>query len=159
MAREIALAGGGVAALVDDEDYDRVAAHPWHAHPPNGRTQRWYAARKHEGRTVYLHRFVTAAPAGVEVDHANGNGLDCRRSNLRIATRGQNEANKAKRSGTTSSRYKGVYFDKRRGAWHARIGLAGRHVHLGYFRDEAAAADAYDRAAREHFRGLRRAEP
>jgi hypothetical protein len=43
------------------------------------------------------------------VDHENGDGLDNRRANLRIATRAQNCANKKKYVTKKSSRYNGVY--------------------------------------------------
>lgn len=45
--------------------------------------------------TVYLHRVVTGAPAGMEVDHANHNSLDNRTScNLRVVTHKENLNNR-----------------------------------------------------------------
>ncbi len=51
----------------------------------------------------------------------------------------------------TTSRYKGVHFNTRTRRWWAQILVRGRGIDLGRFEDEAAAAQAYDDAAREHF--------
>lgn len=136
----------GLVALVDEDDMEMVGAQRWYARPPSGRNKRWYAYRREGGRMVYLHRAVLGAQRGSEVDHINGDGLDCRRANLRVATRSQNEANKPK-AGATSSRYKGVTFARKAGQWRASLMVNKRRRHLGYFDDEAAAARAYDAAA------------
>lgn len=45
-------------------------------------------------RRVYLHRFVTSAPAGTEVDHGNHRGTDNRRAeNLSVVTHQKNMMN------------------------------------------------------------------
>ena len=62
------------------------------------------------------------------LDHANGDGLDNRWCNLRLATYGQNSANAGKRSNNTSGR-KGVTWSKRAGKWEAQIQVAGRHLY------------------------------
>jgi hypothetical protein len=82
-----------------------------------------------------------------QVDHANGDRSDNRRSNLRIATQSQNLGNSRKRAGTTS-RYKGVSWHKQNKKWVAYIGVDGSLHHLGCFTSEEAAARAYNRAAR-----------
>lgn len=49
-------------------------------------------------RTVYMHRVVADAPAGLEVDHSNHDSLDNRRScNLRVVTHKQNLENRKDR--------------------------------------------------------------
>jgi hypothetical protein len=55
-----------------------------------------------------MHRLILGIPNS-EVDHVNGNPLDNRRVNLRLATRAQNSANTRSRKNTTS-KYKGVYW-------------------------------------------------
>jgi hypothetical protein len=82
------------------------------------------------------------------VDHANGNGLDNRRQNLRPADKPKNGMNTGAPRNNTSG-YKGV---TRRGArWQANIGLDGRLLCLGTFATPQEAARAYDTVATEHF--------
>lgn len=149
---EIELTQGQVA-LIDERDFDKVHQYRWCAH--HIRWQ-WYAInnseRRRGGRPLRMHRFILDAPAGMEVDHINGNGLDNRRANLRLATRSQNHANKSVQRNKTSSRYKGVYYRRRRKKpWYAQIGVRGRRMFLGYFGNEEEAARVYNRAALEHF--------
>ncbi len=83
-----------------------------------------------------------------EVDHANGDILDNRRSNLRAATRSENNSNRQKFSnGTPASKYKGVQFTH--GKWAASIQKDKERKWLGYFKHEDSAAKAYDIAAKE----------
>jgi hypothetical protein len=143
----------GYVAFVDDEDYDRViAAGPWRAHPDHGTVYAMRSVRK-DGKwtTQSLHRFILGLTAQeILVDHRDHKGLNNCRSNLRVATPAQNGANRRKRNGTTS-RFKGVCWDKRLQKWRARIGINGKHKHLGFFDNEADAAYAYYLAACEHF--------
>jgi len=87
------------------------------------------------------------------VDHVNGDGLDNRRSNLRIVRPGQNQYNShTVRKGT--SKYKGVTFHKRLKKWQASIRKQGKATHLGTFEHEVDAAVAYDKAALKLFKGF-----
>jgi hypothetical protein len=146
--REIPL-GGGLVALVDSEDYDRLGIYRWHAlrspHTTYAKREIWnHCEREYR----LLHREVMDAPPGIEVDHRNGNGLDCRKENLRTATRSQQNQNKR---GWAASGYKGVYPQSRSTRWQARIKFAERYTSLGTFDTPEEAARAYDAAAREHF--------
>ena len=139
----------GLVALIDDADAELVQRFAWHA---TRRAQSWYvvnstySAERIRG-SQYLHALLTGYS---RTDHANGDGLDNRRSNLRPATRAQNMHNmRAHRAGT--SRFKGVSWNKQRGLWRASMGFDARQYHLGYFSDETAAARAYDAKARDLF--------
>jgi hypothetical protein len=141
----------GLFTIVDDGDYERVCSRKWSASPS---TRTFYAKCKMRvgSRRVdlYLHRFILNAQAGLEVDHVNGNGLDNRRCNLRLATRAENARNRKKPIGGTSAS-KGVYWCSTRLRWCAKIHVLGKDAHLGYFVNEADAGRAYRAAALEHF--------
>lgn len=140
----IALTRGAVA-LVDPTDVEALARHSWQL------TSNGYAVRivrygpRSEGRkaAVLMHRQLMGLQPGdgLEVDHINGNKLDNRRGNLRIATRSENELNKPKRAGT-SSRYKNVTWDARYQAWAAKVKRYGRTYNFGRYPTEEAAAEA-----------------
>lgn len=144
MTREIPLTRGAVA-LVDDEDYERVACHRWYCEPHG------YAARKDGDRKVYMHRFVFDDPSVAQVDHINGDRLDNRRANLRAASSANNQRNRKKIYREQTSRFKGISFHPRTGTWFAYITVEGKRHSLGYHHDEIRAARIYDRAALHFF--------
>lgn len=146
-ARRIKLTYGKYA-IVDAEDYERLSQYKWCA-VEKGRT--YYAKTLGlNGSIVSMHRIVANAPKGLIVDHINHNGLDNRRSNLRLCTTTQNQRNSRPRPGS-SSKYKGVCWCKSSKKFRARIYINRKSVDIGYFTDEIAAAKAYDRKARELF--------
>lgn len=118
----------------------------WHAFvEPSGSV---YATRTEtlpKKRMRWLHRDILVPGDGMDVDHADNDGLNNRRSNLRPATRSQNLANRPKHRGR--GRFKGVYWDKSRGLWQAMTRANGKNLHLGRFADEIDAARAYNAAA------------
>ena len=146
--KEIPLSNGGVA-LVDDEDYERVASGPkWQYHALRHRYRTYgYAQRKVCGRTQLLHRLILNAPRGAIVDHINGDGLNNTRANLRICSYAQNTQNRRKSAARASSRFIGVYWHKRNRAWAVEVGVEL----VGYFHDEEAAGRAYDKTARKRY--------
>lgn len=147
--------GPSLWAVVDRLDLDLVSQFRWVV--SDGGTTSYARATVRSGglrRFVYMHRLIMAAQPGTEVDHADRNGLNNRRSNLRMATRSQNLQNRGShtRGGKPStSQYKGVSWDKARSAWKTNINVNGRQEHLGRHPSEVEAAVAYDRRAREAF--------
>jgi len=91
-----------------------------------------------------MHRLILNAPPDLKVDHINGNGLDNRKENLRLATTPQNVRN-ARLSLRNSSGFKGV--KRKRQKWQASIVFNGKTIRLGVFDAREDAARAYDIAA------------
>lgn len=95
---------------------------------------------------IYLHRLITNQSSEMVVDHINGDKTDNRKSNLRLCLHADNMRNMKKSSSNTSG-YKGVYWDKRKSKWCARVMVNYKHKHLGYFSLIDEAARAYNAAA------------
>jgi hypothetical protein len=138
-------------AKIDRDDFDRVARHKWY---PVASGKTFYACStntkgmpKHHAR---LHLFIARAQPGEKVDHRNGDGLDCRKANLRKATSQQNAFNAFKTEARVTSKFKGVHRASS-GKWIAQIKKDGEPKLLGLFEDEAEAGRAYDVAAQELF--------
>lgn len=142
----------GLFALVDDGDFERVLKFRWHAQKSGRLT---YAKRGvwngKNNDTVFLHQFIAGTK---NIDHRNGNGLDCRRQNLRPANKSQNGmAFQHKREDSTSA-YRGVSWDNHRQKWQMHISkrVGGKRVRRwGRFDTETDAARAYDLASKEMF--------
>lgn len=148
MAKKIPLTRG-MFAIVDDEDYELVKNNKWHAEKA-GRC--WYARTSMPGNSkkkIRLHRMILKPPKGMDVDHINHNPLDCRRENMRICTRAENNRNHRSFRGGTSE-YKGVYWNKAMKKWTASITVKGKTKSLGSYESEDEAARAYDEAAKTY---------
>lgn len=138
----------GAFSVIDAEDYDRVSQHSWNLKEDK---KNKYAHRVYwDGgiyRTISMHRFILGdVPKGYVVDHINGDGLDNRKQNLRIANLSQNQHNRKPTDGG-SSQYKGVYWNKAREKWRANIRIENVRHYLGSFDCEEDAARAYNEAA------------
>ncbi|MCJ7779126.1 MAG: HNH endonuclease [Sedimentisphaerales bacterium] len=131
-------------ALVDPDDYPALIKHKWSA-SKWGHT--FYAVRSQGKIQIKMHRQITAAPPYLIVDHADHNGLNNTKQNLRLCTQSENAANqRPRRDG--SSKYKGVCWNKRDKVWDVRIRYNRRNLYIGSFKSELDAAKAYDSAAK-----------
>jgi hypothetical protein len=140
-------------ALVDDEDFLKIAMCCWHA--KEGSCGTIYAARtiyiNKKRKSQYMHRFILNAMPNQAVDHRDCDGLNNQKFNIRTCTVSENRRNQRKRIKTTSSEFKGVYWYKNNRRWGAHIGINGVKKHIGMFSDEISAAKAYDIKAKELF--------
>lgn len=104
------------------------------------------------GKTVkeFLHRLIMDAPKGAEVDHIDGNGLNNKRSNLRIVTNSENQYNRRHKRKYPKSGVPGVYWFPPTSKWKAQVILNGKDVHLGYFDNVREAAEVVRRFKEKH---------
>jgi hypothetical protein len=138
--------------IVDTNNYDWLMQWWWCAQPSGAN---FYAMRHGvaNGKKIQIrmHRVILGLEYkdGIIIDHRNGNGLDNRLENLRIATHYINARNSCKRKDNKSG-YRGVYLYKSEKwnavKWKAQINVNGKRLALGYFNDPISAAIAYDDA-------------
>jgi hypothetical protein len=138
----------GYDAVIDAEDVHLVEGCSWYS-IENKRTV--YAAawgnEKYNRNVMPMHRVLLGLkPGGDFVDHIDGNGLNNRKSNLRLATISQNNHNQ-KLSSSSTSGLKGASFHKLRKRWRAQIKLNGNKIHIGYYDTAEQAHAAYCKAS------------
>jgi hypothetical protein len=143
----------GLEAKIDLQDVALVAPYNWYASTDN-KTGLFYARRAApkvdglEKSKIRLHRAIMNPPHGMTVDHVNSDGLDCRRSNMRVASTSQNAHNSRKSKSNTSG-FKGVYFHKASRKWMAQIQLLGGKFYLGLHPTANEAYVAYCEASKD----------
>lgn len=125
----------GKQAFVDNIDYSRASQYKWYL------SVKRYAATRIDGRITYLHRYIMNPPKDKSVDHINGDGLDNRRSNLRVVTHQQNTMNRTKLNKNNTSGFRGVCWDKRVNKWTAYITIDGKRKTIGVFKNKLEAVN------------------
>lgn len=147
----------GYEAVINVEDVRKVEGRNWNAYierRKDGSIKAVYGRSNvpRDGggqRTILLHRVIVDAEGGTLVDHADTNGLNNLRSNLRVVTELQNARNARTRLDNTSG-YKGVTWHNQRRKWKAQIWHGGKQRSLGLFISPEDAAAAYARASAEY---------
>lgn len=134
-------------AIVDAEDFQMVRKFKWFRQV-NGYIGR---NRTSEAKPDTLHRVINNTPDGLKTDHINHCRADNTKRNLRTVENRQNLWNSRKRPDPTSSRHKGVSWNKEKGKWQTNICVNGRRMTLGRFDSEDVAAACYNSAAKRFY--------
>ena len=148
--------------LIDLDDLDRFIALAYHwslERTPRGIKGRYARATvqlgsvdgKQRCTTVKLHRLIMNAKPWFQVDHINHDGLDNRKSNLRIATPNENYHNRYASNSNNTSGYRNV--SKIGKWWYVQMQIEGKNTCLKKFPlDKLDEAGAYASMMRvEHY--------
>lgn len=139
----ITLLFGDDKVLLEYKDLIFLSQYKFYVLQSKGQSKYLVANKPGKTGTIKIHQLILKAPKGYEIDHINNNGLDNRRSNLRIVTHVQNQNNLPKRKNATS-KYRGVSFSKERNNWLSFVSYMGNVKNLGRYNSELEAAHAYD---------------
>lgn len=123
----------------------------WHRSRPGDKVGRslnvGYYRITIDGKHYYLHQlaflFMEDRIPTHDIDHKNGDKIDNRWDNLRVAGKQGNQANSPMKS-TNTSGFKGVSFCATTKRWRASIRHNGREINLGRYNTKEEAAKAYE---------------
>ena len=133
------------SVIVDDEDFEFLNRYRWYQ--SRGGYVIFGEARDGIKAFCKMHRLIMKAPAGSFVDHVDRNKNNNQKANLRIVDVYANAHNHPKKRG--GNKYIGVNFVTRLNAYQSRCRVNGNDIFLGYYKDEVAAAAAYNFKASE----------
>ncbi len=132
MSQSIALKGGAIS-LVNDADHLHLAQYTWFM-LADGYAVGLLPVGEGQFALQFMHRVILGPGPGVLVDYINGDPLDNRRANLRLASSHQNHQNRWVKSNSHTG-LKGMCWHRERGKYYARIQLHGLRCHLGFYAD------------------------
>lgn len=144
---------GKFNVFFDNEYKDIVLKYNWSIHRKGKYSRTWYAVTNVPvNKIVYMHQLIMGFPKlkkGQQIDHKDENGLNNRRSNLRIGTTSQNIANSSIRKNNTSG-FKGVSLLNGR-SFSAYIKVNKKRIYGGQFKTALEAAKKYNEMALKYF--------
>jgi hypothetical protein len=145
---------GVVKITLDEQGLELYQKYSWHIQK-HGNTYYLKTNLKVDGkyysRTFHRELFNLDNPNNV-IDHINGDGLDNRRVNCRVCTQQDNIRNQVRKYvSNKTSKYKGVFWNKKSKTWRAMIGVNNKRINIGSFSSEHAAGIAYNILAKKHY--------
>lgn len=144
---------GEKTVYFDDEDWPILKDYVWHIQKDKGnfyvRCNIWVNGRR---KSPKMHRMVMGISHKPKphIDHIDRNGLNNRKSNLRVCSNSKNAQNTSVTARSTTG-YKGVYLYKEpntnAGLYTAALRANGVKHHGGYFKTAIEAAKRYNELA------------
>jgi len=135
----------GYEAIIDASDVPLVEGFNWSVCSRKDR-HTVYAVRHERSdpkiRKIRMHRAIMGDPDGFQIDHIDSDGLNNRRSNLRLATHAENARNGRIRKDNTSG-FKGVGWNAPNKKWRAEIKVDNKKYYLGCYETIDMAYAAY----------------
>lgn len=126
----IGITNKGDKFYIDKEDYDKVKDYCWRVNKSGYIVAN---ARNGTNKTIWIHRvLMNIEDINVLIDHKDWNKANNKKSNLRVATKSENNINIKRKSNNTTG-YTGVSLNKRTGNYIARISINGKRIYLGTF--------------------------
>lgn len=134
--------------LIDLDDIDKVKNIKWHKTELQRST---YYCTSNDKKWKRIHRLIlNVTDPNIVIDHINHNGLDNRKSNLRICTNQENIMNcnipKNNKSGC-----KGVYWSKDKNKWTVQVSVNGKTKYIGRYNKYEDAVKARKEAAEKYY--------
>ena len=110
---------------------------------------------KYKAHRLAYYMYHGIDPAEKQIDHIDGNGLNNKINNLRLATHSDNGKNRNLNKNNTSG-VTGVIWGKQRGRWRAQIKLNGKFKFLGHYSNIQDAIQARKEGEKKYFGKFRR---
>jgi hypothetical protein len=138
---------------VDDEDYDQLNQLNWYMNSDGYAYRTLY--NKGVQKNIPMHRVITNAPEGKDVDHIDRNKLNNQKSNLRICGRSLNIFNTEPHRKNLSSGIRGVSYSKLKMKWRVRLTLNKKYIINKFVDSKEEAGKIYKEAVEKMLEDVR----
>ena len=112
---------------------------------------------KYKTHRIAYYMYHGIDPKNNDIDHEDGNGLNNKINNLRLATRSDNCKNRSMNENNTSG-VTGVTWNKWAQKWRARIGIDYKSILLGSYINKEDAIQTRIEAEKKYFGEFRRSD-
>jgi hypothetical protein len=127
---------GAMETLISTTKLDMVKEFPNTWRPIYDKsTGLFYVRGSLNRKSLAIHRLITNAPFGMQVDHINHDTLNNTDQNIRVITQAQNLQNQRGSQKNSKSGVRGVNWHKHMKKWVAKVKVNRKFVYLGYYHD------------------------